>query len=304
MTDLNRYVPKNSFNNTSRLLSEFYATLASIRNNESVNIIDAKSLYYPQTLIDNSYKIPEFSIDAQAGNFFKVTRNSYSMSNTNDQKLTCCLIDTPYYIIDNILLTCDPMSKDLVYSNFCDNVMLNYCLNNLTVSKCSTWLYNALDRMENTINLFMQPYCVNNLFTPICKVYIDGLRKNNNNILSDLLLNNVWNNTKDSRLNCSFNKYYSDKVNAPKVCWSYECMNTPDYLLSSTDLLSKSLCQLYSCNIVLTNVVINNKSNIKINCLNQINDNNSLLKIALADKRNVISNFIPYLIIPFMLLLT
>jgi hypothetical protein len=182
--------------------------------------------------------------------------------------------------------------------------MFDYCANNLELSKCSYWLYNAMSRIQPTINVFMQNYCTNNLFTPICETYINGLRNNNNDNLSDTILNNVWNNTKDIRMNCSFDNQYINKINAPKVCWNYDCMNTPNYLLLSKDVNNKSLCNLYQCSIILTQTVINNSSNIKLDCSNNINNNNSLLKISLADKKNNVTNFLPLLILPFLLLLS
>jgi hypothetical protein len=289
---------------TTTSINDFFYQLSSIQTGEKVQVIDVNSFIYPYVLKSNIQSIPEFRIISQAANFFVIERTTFLTNKTNESRLACCLSSVPYYINNNVLVTCDPLSKDFVVGNYCDRQMLNYCFNNLSIPKCLAWLYYAMNRIELEINPIMQVYCTNNIFTSECKVYIEGLRKKGSNILADSILTNAWNTTKDSRLNCSFDTYYNHKVNAPKVCWSYECMNTPDYLLLHKDFTSKSLCSLYSCSIILTNVITNNNSNIKLNCSTQVNNSNSLLKIALANKRTNIPNFIPYLIIPFMLLLT
>jgi hypothetical protein len=290
---------------TFHTLEEFFKLLSSVSLNETIKVIDVQSLLYPFYLEPSKISlIPEFIVLDNTGNFYTLQRFNYASNINASARLECCLSSIPYYIIDNILLTCNPLNKDFVFNNSCDVEMNTYCMNNMNTAKCYSWLYNAMPRMETNINIIMTPYCTNNLFSPICKIYIDALRKNQNDLLIDNILTNVWNNTKDKRLECSFNKNYAHKVNAPKVCWNYECMNTPDYLLLSTDFKSKSFCQLYSCNIILTSVVINNKSTIKISCSSEVNQSNSLAKIALNNKRVNIPNFIPYLIIPFILLLT
>lgn len=289
---------------TTLNIKDFYKGLSDVRLLETVNIIDTHSFVYPYYVKDNSNLIPEFMPISNIGNSYIMKRLFYSMSQTSKDRLTCCLSIDPYYIVNGQLRTCDPLSKDFTITNYCDGDMIGYCFNNPNTSKCIAWLYYAMDRMEPTINEVMQPYCTNNLFTPICETYINGLRKNGNAFLIDFILTNVWNRTKDTRLNCSFNNFYPNKVNAPKVCWNYECMNTPDYLLLTQDFNNKQFCNLYSCNIILANAVINNKSSININCNSQSNKERSLLKIALADKRTNLLNYFPYLVVPFMLLFT
>lgn len=251
------------------------------------------------TLLNYSWLFPEFEIIDFTSDIYTLRRKSYNMD-----LFTCCTTNT-LYNIDNVgvLSTCDPTTKEFTAST-CDNTMQTFCMyNNITIPKCLSWLYNYTRRLNIPIESMTQ-YCTtnDNIFTPACAVYINGLRANELNPIADNILSVNYNNNYDNRLNCSFNNIQTNYT-TPKVCWSYDCINTPTYLLKYNDIVLRNNCSIYQCNIDISSATIDNKVYVNLDCNNSLNNTNNytLMSMALNENRKNRIDIFKLLVLPFLI---
>lgn len=241
---------------------------------------------------DFSTFVPEFMvINKPSGDQYLIKRLMYTANN-----LFCCTQDKQYYVDVLTLYTCDPSTKDFNYAT-CDSTMLNFCnKSNIGTPKCLRWLYYSASR-PLVYNTFYT-YCLTNLFTKECEVFINSIRGYNMNDLADSILDY---NKNDSRLSCSYGDKPNINSNIPYVCWSYDCINTPSYLLSYKDLVNRRRCVLYQCNIALTNVNISSDTKVNLSC-DSYDTPLSLIQFAMNENPRRTMNFFIILILPLVLI--
>lgn len=239
----------------------------------------------------NSYmNVPEFNPIIKPGGYAELHRKSYLGPDE-----ICCLQNIRYGWVDannNIsseanlsktLLTCDPTTIQVGYSNICDVPLYNTCIVNKNQEykgKCNVWLNGLFKRWQvdysiiASINKEMSEHCSKNYKNDNCDIWLSAIRNGTNSEYYNIADNVLYAQTDKSELTCAFPPEYivrqSNEINTPKECWYRACAFSPNYLLLTENINNKNNCLLSECNININNLNIVSNTELSIICKNQV----------------------------------
>ncbi|UWX11331.1 CRPV-222 [Crowpox virus] len=272
---------ENDTYETSTSVPKLLESIPGIKLGENIRIG-----YKPGSETYNAF--PEFTITEVVYGLYEISRKSYQ----GDQQKCCAVPSLDHYWEDKDgkifqkydtgrkLKTCDPFTKKISGSTMCDNILTDLCINaNSGIDRtiCDEWMGYALTRpntsITDSINDRYIRLCSKNVSNSVCEDWLHHLRiiggKKNDDIIDEVLLQQSPE-FKSKYMKCSFPSndtvFLSDKVIEPRECWDQECINSNVHFLLSKNYHNLSLCHIYRCNVSINNLLIDNKSSVKISC--------------------------------------
>ncbi|QRI42891.1 putative myristylated protein [Cheloniid poxvirus 1] len=272
---------ENDTYETNAKIPKLLESIPGIKLGENIRIG-----YKPGNEAYNAF--PEFTISEVTHGLYQIYRKDYR----GDQKKCCTIPSLNHYWEDKDgkifqkydtgrkLKTCDPFTKTISGSTMCDNILTNLCIDaNSGIDRtiCDEWMGYALTRPDTSITDSINDryirLCSKDVNNSVCEDWLHHLRiiggKKNDDIIDEVLLQQSPE-FKSKYMKCSFPShdtiFLSDKVIEPRECWDQECINSNVHFLLSKNYHNLSLCHIYRCNVSINNLLIDNKSSVKISC--------------------------------------
>lgn len=259
-------------------------------------------------------------------------------------KRVCCVIDTSFYYdygakikiktfnkdLKTQFFTCHPITKEIGNHNYCDDIYIEYCIyenkenyKNLNIpfalkDKCKVWFLGFLQRQPpeyEEILKYIEKKCskeIDNKCIDFLNVFLTTKDKDLFE-LKDIILKRQDINYKRLNLKCSFPsnliKSREKYIIEPRQCWDNNCVYSEGWKLLTYDIVKKSKCKYFNCNISFDYINENIDGKLKISCdtNKNITNNNPIIEYRkiLSEFCNafMITNFSLILIIIFILLL-
>lgn len=260
---------------------EFNLKLGDMLNLMNIyNTEDTVSIGINSDTITSSLK--EFNPVKKPNRLIELKRNDY----IGDKK-RCCLNDEKFYWLDDkgndtnpslssTLYTCNPRSHSVGFDAYCDDVMIEECIDKENYNKkCQVWIHNLILRQNTFENVINKMYnkCISNVNNMYCKDLLETIRYYNYqrfNEFADTILESQKDKTD---LKCAFPPKYIEneelKTLSSKECWYKECVDSELWKLLTKNIYKRNLCQLYECNINIYDLNTVDQSEIKIICKNK-----------------------------------
>ncbi|QGT47188.1 ORF104 [Saltwater crocodilepox virus] len=235
--------------------------------------------------------LPEFDVAEEIGGLYRVRRRTFLADPARccaDPRLgyyweTADGKTSPYYdyLTDPSLRTCDPRSRDLLGSDYCDAAMKARCAGGTDgAALCSEWIAAAVvGRGSRDVNNFMAARCRADVTRPLCEDWLHALRVANTRELdavADGVLMRQPADFKSARMRCSFPSAATLTVAArviePRECWDPNCVNGNANFFLSENYRNLSLCSIYKCNIDIASLRMDPKSRLMVSCRDALKD--------------------------------
>lgn len=310
---------------------EMQISYADILNTLYINELNERVAIGQYATDPNSYtNVSEFKPIIKPGGYVELQRNSYRGPDS-----ICCLYDIRYGWVDSnnnvsleaslskSLLTCDPTTIQVGYSNICDTTLYNTCIidkNQEYKGKCHVWL-NGLYKRSITdysiiasINNKMYEHCSNSIKNDNCDIWLSAIRNSNNSEYYNIADNVLYAQIDKSELTCAFPPEYitleSSRINTPRECWYRPCAFSPNYLLLTDNINNKNNCILSECNININDLNIISTTELSIICKNEVvyrssKEQSNIIQDEAKFNRFLIPNYTVYflLILIFVIML-
>ncbi|ATI21003.1 entry/fusion complex component myristylprotein [Western grey kangaroopox virus] len=236
---------------------------------------------------------PEFELVETAERLFALVRHRYSGDPSR-----CCIQGTlthywedangrisSHYSPRHRLRTCDPETKDSSTFSACDDTMLDFCSPMATSlprddehrEVCARWLGSAMQRTDGTPDRINSKYSTACIAAgadhPLCEDWLHVLRATGGTTYDetiDTVLVAQTDEFKRTHMRCSFPDrsaiHLASRIIEPRECWDPECLRANTNFLLSRNYHDMSLCHIYRCNVSIDNLILDERSNVKLSC--------------------------------------